>query len=219
MKLKLPYKPLLSAFFVAISSVTVTQVATAQTIPAMSESKMESAKIAIDTLSKQLSIKPEKINVIHVSDMNWPDSSLGCPKPGVNYLQVVTRGSLVLLQSNKKTYRVHIAKNRAILCEKPMRGNLPLGSNKTASSSVQGLMQKSRSDLAQKLGVNISEIYVVKLESRIWPDSALGCAAPVQGQSREKVKGFLITMEYKDQQYRYHTDQKNVTPCPAIETE
>lgn len=219
MKLKLLHKPLLSALFVAISSVTVTQVVTAQTIPVMSESKMESAKIAIDTLSKQLSIKPENINVIHVSVMNWPDSSLGCPKPGVNYLQVVTRGSMVLLQSNKKTYRIHIAKNRAILCETPMRRNLPLGNNKTVGSSVQGLMQKSRIDLAQKLGVNISEIFVVKLESRIWPDSALGCAAPFQGQPRDKVKGFLITMEYKDQQYRYHTDQENVTPCPVIETE
>jgi hypothetical protein len=34
----------------------------------------------------------------------WPDSSLGCPKPGVAYLQVITPGYHVLLQAGTASY-------------------------------------------------------------------------------------------------------------------
>ncbi|NTU82248.1 MAG: hypothetical protein HGA45_23195 [Chloroflexales bacterium] len=36
--------------------------------------------------------------------VEWPDSSLGCPQPGQSYLQVITPGYRVLLQSGDTVY-------------------------------------------------------------------------------------------------------------------
>ncbi len=50
-----------------------------------SEAKEAAARLAVDTLSEKLSVGPESIEVVHVSIMDWPDSSLGCPRPGFEY--------------------------------------------------------------------------------------------------------------------------------------
>jgi hypothetical protein len=36
--------------------------------------------------------------------VEWPDGSLGCPKPGVAYLQVITSGYHVILLAGATTY-------------------------------------------------------------------------------------------------------------------
>ena len=188
----------------------------AQNLTALSEPKQQSAKLAITTLSKQLSIDPADISVIHVSIMDWPDSSLGCPKPGNQYLQVITRGSLVLLRADMKAYRVHIGNNRAIICNKPNKNILPLGKT-TTGSAIQNIMLQARKDLAEKLGVSVTKINTTKIESKTWPNSALGCAVNGLDDQRSDIKGFRIVMEYKGREFSYHTDQQRTIPCPPIE--
>ncbi len=205
----------------ALTTLAIVPVVSGQTqsIPPMSESKKLDARLAVTTLSKQLSINPAGITVIHVSIMDWPDSSLGCPKPGNQYLQMITRGSLVLLRANMKAYRVHIGNNRAIVCDKPNKNILPFGKKTTVGSSMQNLMQQARNDLADRLGVSISRINTVKIESQSWPNSALGCAANGLDYQPDEIRGFRITMEYKGREFSYHTDQHRTIPCPAIERE
>jgi WD40 repeat protein len=52
---------------------------------------------------------------------NYPDSSLGCPQPGLAYLQVVTPGYRFLLEYNGATfdYRVSADNNTVIRCSGP----------------------------------------------------------------------------------------------------
>ncbi|MDD5371625.1 MAG: hypothetical protein PHQ40_21300, partial [Anaerolineaceae bacterium] len=50
---------------------------------------------ARDDLARQLSIKPEQIEIVDASSVTWPDSSLGCPKPGMVYTQVLVDGILI----------------------------------------------------------------------------------------------------------------------------
>jgi hypothetical protein len=56
------------------------------------------AQLAIDTLASDLGIAPDSIEVDTVKAIEWRDSSLGCPKPGVAYLDVVTPGHKVILR-------------------------------------------------------------------------------------------------------------------------
>jgi hypothetical protein len=55
-------------------------------------------ELARSALAQELAIAEADIAVIAVEDTEWRDSSLGCPKPGMNYLQVITpqpaRGAL-----------------------------------------------------------------------------------------------------------------------------
>ncbi len=185
----------------------------------LSETRDAAAQLAVTTVSEKLSIDPETIDVIHVSIMDWPDSSLGCPRPGVEYLQAVTRGSLVLLRANKKAYRVHIGNNRAVICDKPLKGGLSRQPKGLSGIPVRGLMQTARQDLARRLGVSSTEVSVTRVESRTWPDAALGCPAPGQDYDETEIQGFRITLDYAGQTFSYHTDQQQAFPCPPIERE
>ena len=54
--------------------------------------------------------------VIGVESKQWPDASLGCPKPGVMYIQVVTPGYLITLRSGDRTLEYHTGAGRVVYC-------------------------------------------------------------------------------------------------------
>ena len=50
--------------------------------------------------------------------IEWPDASLGCPKPGIVYAQVLTPGYLIVLEANGKDYEYHADRRHVVYCEK-----------------------------------------------------------------------------------------------------
>lgn len=63
-------------------------------------------------------IDKEKIAVAVVKAVNWPDTSLGCPEPGMVYAQVITRGYRILLSYDGKIYEYHSDQGgRVIYCQ------------------------------------------------------------------------------------------------------
>ena len=181
--------------------------------------KNAAAQVAVEALSKKLSVGPDSVDIVHVSVMDWPDSSLGCPRPGVEYLQVVTRGAVVLLRSDKKPYRVHVAGDRALVCDAPTKENLSVGARQPAGMVMRDVMQAARADLARRLNVAQADVTVTNVQSRTWPDDSLGCGAPRDAKPQDKVQGFEITLEYAGRDFSYHTDQQRAIPCPPIEME
>lgn len=71
---------------------------------------------AKQTLSQSLSVDEAQLSVQEVTSVQWPDSSLGCPQPGMMYAQVITDGYKVLLKLKNTVYPVHVGGNRAVLC-------------------------------------------------------------------------------------------------------
>jgi hypothetical protein len=75
---------------------------------------------ATKDLAQRLSIPAEQIQPKQVSEMVWPDSSLGCPNPSSSYLQVLTPGYLIRLQALDRTYEYHTDKKDSVIyCENP----------------------------------------------------------------------------------------------------
>lgn len=219
MKIKIQTRSAISAILLVLSAIAPVQ-AIGDAAPAQSsEAKEAAARLAVDALSKKLSVEPDSVEVVHMAAMEWPNSSLGCPRPGMQYLQVITQGWLALLQTGKKAYRVHIGNKRAIVCEKPLKSTLPHGPTALAGMHIRDLMQAAKKDLAQRLGVALTEISISRIESVTWPDTALGCPVPEQDYGESKVQGFRITLNHNGQSFRYHTDQKRAFPCPSIERE
>ncbi|MDH7485450.1 MAG: hypothetical protein QHJ81_04145 [Anaerolineae bacterium] len=68
-------------------------------------------------LSRRLGIGIEEIEVQSVEAVEWPDTSLGCPQPGMMYAQVITPGYRILLRAGGQTYEYHSDRQRAILCQ------------------------------------------------------------------------------------------------------
>jgi hypothetical protein len=65
-------------------------------IAAAESGEVEAARKA---LSRELGVPPDALKVRSSKPMQWPDSSLGCPRKGEKYLQMVTKGREVVLES------------------------------------------------------------------------------------------------------------------------
>ena len=75
---------------------------------------------AMEDLAQRLSISASQINIIDAREVVWPNSSLGCPQPGMMYAEVLTPGYLILLNTNGVSYEFHAGRNSDIfLCENP----------------------------------------------------------------------------------------------------
>lgn len=59
-----------------------------------------------------------EIEVLSAETRVWPNSALGCVRPGMQYLQVPVDGSLVRLRIGRKIYRYHSGgSKKPFLCE------------------------------------------------------------------------------------------------------
>jgi len=74
--------------------------------------------IAVHDLARRLGKVESDIVVIEARAVIWPDRSLGCPQPGVEYLQVQQDGALIRLQADGRQYAYHSGGHRSpFLCE------------------------------------------------------------------------------------------------------
>ena len=58
-------------------------------------------------LAQRLSISTDQISLVEATEMEWSDSSLDCPQPDMSYLQVITPGYRILLETNGTQYEYH----------------------------------------------------------------------------------------------------------------
>jgi len=69
-------------------------------------------------LAQRLSISAPQISLVEVAQVEWSDSSLGCPQPGMDYLQVITPGYLIRLEAAGQEYEYHSNRDTYfVLCE------------------------------------------------------------------------------------------------------
>ncbi len=73
------------------------------------------ADLSREHLSQKLNISIDQILTKRVEPVTWPDASLGCPKAGVDYIQVLTPGFLVYLEAGGQQYLYHTDENKTII--------------------------------------------------------------------------------------------------------
>lgn len=80
------------------------------------DTSVESAsRLARQRLAAELGGEPDDITLVHVEAVEWPDSSLGCPQPGMFYLQVITLGYRLILEHNGTQYIYHTDRGRRVV--------------------------------------------------------------------------------------------------------
>lgn len=72
--------------------------------------------LAVAHLAQLLGVSPDAITVVSVEEVTWPDTSLGCPQPGMMYTQVLTPGYRLVLEAGGKTYEYHAGRGRVVSC-------------------------------------------------------------------------------------------------------
>lgn len=76
-------------------------------------------QLAKEDLARRLGIDPQAIERREVRPVTWPDRSLGCPRPGVDYPQVQQPGLLIRLRVQGREFAYHSGGARPpFLCEK-----------------------------------------------------------------------------------------------------
>ena len=82
----------------------------------ISQNLIERAK---EDLTQRLSISMTEIILVEVVEVEWSDSSLDCPQPGMEYLQVITPGYRIQLESGGNIYEYHSNRDTYVIyCEK-----------------------------------------------------------------------------------------------------
>jgi hypothetical protein len=77
---------------------------------------------AVRMLADELNIDVAQVSVVSVEMVDWNDASLGCPKPGNMYAQVITPGYRIILEAGGAQYHVHTTldpKGPLVRCNRP----------------------------------------------------------------------------------------------------
>ncbi len=188
------------------------------TVGQLQDADMDIAKLAAETLSGELNIPVQKIEVDTVRAVQWRDTSIGCPQPDQAYGQVITPGHKVTLRVDGRFHFVHEANGRAFVCkqQKPKA----VGGITQQMELEWGLMaMEARKDLANHLGVEEKLVMVASAQGTTWSDSSLGCAEPGVSYEREDKPGYVIRLRHGSRDYIYHTDLDRVIACPPFATE
>jgi hypothetical protein len=74
---------------------------------------------ALADLADRTGLAATAIRVVSVEEVEWSDTSLGCPEEGMMYAQVITPGYLIILEAEGQQYEYHADDEVTVtLCEK-----------------------------------------------------------------------------------------------------
>ncbi len=178
--------------------------------------KDQAEKLAIEALAHRLGVGVDLVELRRTTAVDWPDSSLGCPKEGESYLQAITAGYLVMLQADGQAYPVHVGDGRAVVC-----GTLRAVEGAVAKESfepedpielpepqkLRELVIQARKDLSERLTVSPESIDLLEIKEVVWPDASLGCPKPGKAYPQVTREGHLIRLRFEKRVYRYHSGQ------------
>jgi len=206
-------------------SLVAALIATLITTPALADNKISVMDRAVDTARAALSRKApgstaqlSELTVVSVEPHTWRNSGLGCGPPRAVTSPVITDGFVVIFAASDGTKRrVHVAGSNAVVCDRALLSRTPRIALPVAS--VAGLGEKAREDLAQRLGVPLAEVEVVKFTPVRWADSALECPKSGEAVKASPVQGYRIYLHHQNREFVYHTNSQQVRPCPVIESQ
>ncbi len=79
------------------------------------ENSKKMVELAQQALARELSLQSANTTLIMIAPVEWSDGSLGCPKPGMNYLQVITPGYQITLEAQGQRYEYHTDQRGAVV--------------------------------------------------------------------------------------------------------
>ena len=181
----------------------------------------EAVALAKEALGAEVGMREGEVELHQVLSGQWRDSSLGCPRAGEAYLPAITSGYRVFLkeaEDSSRLHEVHVAPSGAVVCETvdlnvvktmPKAQGDELARRLRDAPKLAGLATE---DLASRLGIDESDIDV-SISARTWSDTSLGCPEPEKRYEKDRIEGFLITLEVEEETYEYHANKERVILC------
>jgi hypothetical protein len=90
----------------------------------------------------------------------------------------------------------------------PVPSSAPPSGQLVTAEVPPDLIEKMRADLGQHAGIAASAAEVVRAESIVWPNAALGCPQPGQTYAQALVPGYVVEFEHDGRTYSYHASKE-----------
>ena len=172
--------------------------------PVSSEVPDEIMSEIIAELVERTGAEQDGIQVVRAEAVVWNDGSLGCPKPGEFYIQMLINGYWVVLEVQGMEYDYRVSdKGHFTLCEG--ENMPPINPSDTGDQTRNPLITQAKEDLAERLGMPTTEIKLLSFEEVVWPDASLGCPQPGWRYKQVPSDGALIRLSVEGQVYDYHS--------------
>jgi len=172
---------------------------------------------AMADLADRQGVERASIRLLSVEGFTWPDAGLGCAAPGSQDAgpSVRTPGYRILLSVEGRVYVYHTdAEARVLPCDDPgwlAREGEPLPIDPVARSVADVAL----ADAAQRFGIPAARVDLVSLLAVEWPDTSLGCPRPNATYAEQATPGYRIVLRAGVERAIYHTNSRDVMPCPA----
>ena len=162
----------------------------------------------------------DEITLVSTEEVEWGDTSLGCPHPDEMYAQVITPGFFIVLESGDNTYDYHTGADPEGPLVQCTEDGTPAGvavalpeeleedeeeTEMDAEDALPRLIERATEDLVQTAGAESDEITVVSTEEVEWSDTGLGCHEPNTMYAQMMTPGYKIVLETGGNTYDYHT--------------
>jgi hypothetical protein len=167
-------------------------------------------RVARTVLSAHLKAGEETFALVSVSPVTWRDSSLGCPEPGMVYTPALEAGHTVTLRSGDRSYEVHVAGGRGVICKEP-QGDGKL-SVRGVAAPARAAADTARVALATRLNVPAEDVRILRTR----PAARVRDCAP--DSAEDAGKGYVVEARVGDETYRYHVVGDQATDCSAGKT-
>jgi hypothetical protein len=85
--------------------------------PTLNPDTQPAVDAALAEAATHLGVDSTALRVDQVEARQWSDASLGCPRPGIMYAQIVTPGFLIMISSGARQLEYHSdTRARVVLC-------------------------------------------------------------------------------------------------------
>ena len=163
-------------------------------------------------LAEQLGAPLDEIVVVSAKPVDWPDSSLGCPKPDHMYAQTVTPGFQVVLETGGEQYVYHTGTEYFVWCDAATAIEAP-GQETRIDAPAAALAAQAQEELSQQLGIPVEQVDLVSVEAVEWSDASMGCPEPGKMYAQVITPGYRLVLSAEGEEYAYHANAKAGKLC------
>jgi hypothetical protein len=76
-------------------------------------------RAAVNDLASKRKVAAQAVQIVSVEAVDWSDTSLGCPQPGMFYAQIIVRGFQIMLSTDGQPAEYHAdVRGRVVTCSK-----------------------------------------------------------------------------------------------------
>jgi hypothetical protein len=168
--------------------------------------------VAKQVVAEFLSVPMTEVTVVSSQAQEFNDSSLGCPEPGMSYLQTLTSGHQVIVEADGRRFDIRVSGGHGKLCHRQKTGKNPRKS--TAGAPTTAVIDLARGDLAEFLQTEVEKIATLEIRPFNAGKPIKGCR-PDCRDAKDQC-GYMTGLFHDGRRHEYHANQNKADPCPPI---